>query len=50
VDIRLAKLRVQFKGVGVRDTVARLRFQEKERVVHMITTTVQEMRRKPLMK
>jgi len=38
------------KGVGVCDTVDRLRFHEKERVVHMVTTTVQEMRRKPLMK
>ena len=52
MDIRLEKLRVQFdeRSVSLRDTVDRLRFQEKERVVHMVTATVQEMRRKPLMK
>jgi hypothetical protein len=51
VDIRLGKLRVQFdeRSVSLYDTVDRLRFQEKERVVHMVTTTVQEMRRKPLL-
>jgi hypothetical protein len=50
VDISLAKLRIQFdeRSVSVCDTVDRLRFQE--RVVYTVTTTVQEMRRKPLMK
>ena len=47
VDIGLAKLRVQFdeRSVSLRDTVDRLRFREKERVVYMVTTTVQERSR-----
>ena len=52
VDISLAKLRILFdeSSVSVCDTVDRLHFQEKEKVVYTVTTNVQGMRRKPLMK